>query len=629
MKKTHEVFVNEMKIKNPSISVVGQYSETHQRIKVSCKACNYSWSPTPHTLLAGIGCPACSGRVPIKGKNDFATIHPELLDEWDYLLNEEIGIRPEELTARSGKKVHWKCRECGFDWVATPDRRVSGRGCPNCGRRKQVKSRIKSLISNKGSLAEIHPELLGEWDWEINEKLGLDPKRLTSQSNYMAWWKCKKCRNGWQAVITNRVKGVGCPVCANRKIVVGCNDLTTTHKELLIEWEYEKNKQIGVSPEEVTAGSKRKVFWRCKFCEHVWEAYIYSRTGGTGCPKCSQRWQSSIPEQTIIYYLKKIYPNTISRYKASWLGLSELDIYVPDLFLGIEYDGQAWHQDVEKDHKKNLLCKEHGIRLLHIREPLCPALPDDCWVYIRTDKSLKSIDKMVVDVLNMIKKGIDTDIECDVCFVRDRAEIVLASGYHEVDNSIALIPELKAQWDYELNGGLKPEFFSGGSETKVYWKCLKCNRKWFAAINDRTRGRGCPFCAKKRTVEGETDLRTLYPELMEEWDVERNDAQGVKPEKIAPSSKKEAHWICRVCGWNWKARISNRVYEKAGCPNCWRKRRVLSVQQLTKDGSLIGTYESAAIAGESLGISSQGIRSVCAGHRKSYKSYIWKYIERQ
>ena len=49
------------------------------------------------------------------------------------------------------------------------------------------------------------------------------------------------------------------------------------------EWNYEKNS---ISPEEITAGSKKKVWWKCQTCGYEWQASIGSRTSGRGCPNC-------------------------------------------------------------------------------------------------------------------------------------------------------------------------------------------------------------------------------------------------------------------------------------------------------------------------------------------------------
>jgi len=51
------------------------------------------------------------------------------------------------------------------------------------------------------------------------------------------------------------------------------------------EWHALKNPDL--TPEEVTPGSGKKVWWICKE-GHEWEAVIYSRSRGSGCPVCSQ-----------------------------------------------------------------------------------------------------------------------------------------------------------------------------------------------------------------------------------------------------------------------------------------------------------------------------------------------------
>lgn len=60
----------------------------------------------------------------------------------------------------------------------------------------------------------------------------------------------------------------------------------------------------------------------------------------------------------------------------------EIDIYIendnpPPPGIGIEYDGSHFHQDAERDIKKNSLARQHGVEITHIRERGCPELPDD------------------------------------------------------------------------------------------------------------------------------------------------------------------------------------------------------------------------------------------------------------
>ena len=70
----------------------------------------------------------------ISMKNDFKTIHPYLSDEWDYDKNGDL--RPEQFLPKSGKKVWWKCKECGYEWESTIKSRSNGARCKNCQMKK-------------------------------------------------------------------------------------------------------------------------------------------------------------------------------------------------------------------------------------------------------------------------------------------------------------------------------------------------------------------------------------------------------------------------------------------------------------------------------------------------------------
>ena len=76
----------------------------------------------------------------------------------------------------------------------------------------------------------------------------------------------------------------GCPVCANRMVLAGVNDLATINPELARQWHPTKNGDL--TPRDVLAGSRRKVWWICDQ-GHEWQADVSSRNHGTGCPVCA------------------------------------------------------------------------------------------------------------------------------------------------------------------------------------------------------------------------------------------------------------------------------------------------------------------------------------------------------
>ena len=81
--------------------------------------------------------------------------------------------------------------------------------------------------------------------------------------------------------------------------------------------------------------------------------------------------KTSMPEKAVYFYVLKYFKDAIDNYKIYENRKSEIDIYVPSLRLAIEYDGERWHQDVEKDKKKDLLLKQHDIMIVQFEEPKC------------------------------------------------------------------------------------------------------------------------------------------------------------------------------------------------------------------------------------------------------------------
>jgi len=126
-------------------------------------------------------------------------------------------------------------------------------------------------------------ELLDEWDYNKNV---LKPTEIPKGSKKEIWWMCKN-GHSYMSYTYNRIRGVGCPVCAGKKIVPGFNDLGTLYPELLKDWDYEKNTE---NPMRIAGGSNKKAWWKCHVCGHEWETMVYSRTKMKAkCPKCSKK----------------------------------------------------------------------------------------------------------------------------------------------------------------------------------------------------------------------------------------------------------------------------------------------------------------------------------------------------
>lgn len=111
-----------------------------------------------------------------------------LVREWHPTKNEDL--KPEDVTAKSRKKVWWMCNS-GHGWKATVFNRYKGHGCPyDSGRRIS-----KALEFAK----EWHPTKNGDLEFED----------VIVSYHKKVWWMCA-CGHEWEATVSNRIKGHGC-----------------------------------------------------------------------------------------------------------------------------------------------------------------------------------------------------------------------------------------------------------------------------------------------------------------------------------------------------------------------------------------------------------------------------------
>lgn len=503
----------------------------------------HEWQTAVSNRSKGSGCPYCSGRYAIKGENDLETINPTLAKEWNYEKNNELT--PADVLPSSNKKVWWKC-SAGHEWQAIIANRSKGRKCPYCSSKK--------VLKGENDLETVNPTLAKEWNYMKNGDL--KPNSFSSNSGQKVWWKCNRGHE-WQATIDSRNKGHGCPYCAGQKALKGENDLQTVNPNLSKEWNYEKNN--GLTPMNVLPSSNKKVWWKCKK-SHEWQATITNRNKGIGCPVCNSERNTSFPEYAIVYYLKKYGLDVLHSYRGQGY---ELDIYIPSKKIAIEYDGSFWHKNkTETDLEKNQKCLNDGIILYRIREGLSP-LNDSSIDYVIQEKQ-KDLQKTLQDVLSeVIEKSVDIDLEKDAIDIENLRE------HMEKENSLLFSnPKVAAEWNYEKNGNLKPEHFAVNSHKKVWWKCKK-GHEWQAPIGNRNIGRGCPYCAGQKVLKGENDLETVNPSLAKEWSYEKNI--GLTPADVTPNSHKKVWWKCSN-GHEWQASIGSRN-KGSGCPICRKNKR--------------------------------------------------------
>ncbi len=496
--------VNDLKTLNPELAMEWDAEKNTDRnpedvmpgsgIRVwwKCKE-GHSWDAIINTrAVRGNGCPYCEGRKAWPGFNDLATTMPEVTAQWDYERNGDL--KPTEILSGCDKRVWWKCSR-GHSWKTAVYHRKSGHGCPKC------EALSANLKQGENDLASHDPELASEWDYDKNI---FKPEELSYASKQEIWWRCVH-GHSWKATINARVfRKRGCPYCAGQQVWQGFNDLATTHPELAAEWDYEKN--AGLIPEEVTAGKDMKAWWRCPR-GHSWEAFIYSRKAGSGCPVCSG--------------------NTLLP------GFNDLATVKPELVSEWDYDRNT---DMTPDtvsagtsRKAWWKCdKGHGWR---------------------------------ASIVSRVGGN-----NCPVC-----AGKMVIKGVNDLES---INPLLAGEWDFERNS-VTPDSVTAGSSKKFWWKCSK-GHGWRTTVAARMGGTGCPFCVGKEIMPGLNDLKTMHPDVVDNyWDYGKN--ADVNPNTIASSSKMKVWWKCGK-GHSWKSKVCDAVHN--GCPICSNRRVLVGYNDL-------------------------------------------------
>ena len=334
--------------------------------------CGHEWQTSVKARSNGEKCPICSGARVIAGINDLATLEPLLVKQWskkNKIKPTEVSIGshkkviwrcekghewsdrnypllPTQVTVFANRKAWWKCKDCGREWNTLISTRSGGSKCPYCS----------GYIFLKGfnDLQTTHPEIASEWS---EKNLPLKPDEVNAKSRKNVWWRCSKCGNEWKSVINARVKGTVCPVCAEREVLAGYNDLATTDSQLLSEWDYEQNK---LKPTEVSRTSAKRAWWKCRH-GHSWSMKINERTIlKKGCRFCEQEYLSLFPALAVSYYSNK--KGLKAELGSDRLLGVPLETYIPSEKLAIE-SGSA---DENLEIMKAYMCKQRGIRLIKL-----------------------------------------------------------------------------------------------------------------------------------------------------------------------------------------------------------------------------------------------------------------------
>ena len=507
---------------------------------------DHTWQAMVADRNNGKGCPYCSGRVVIQWENDLKTLNPALAQEWDYELNG--NLIPENMTVNSGQKVWWKCKD-GHKWQARIASRSNGNGCPYCSGRIAIKG--------KNDLLTLNPHLAKEWNYSLNGEL--TPENVTAKSGKKVWWKCQNGHE-WQAVISSRAIGRGCPTC-----MLGCQ---TSFPEYALLY-YLKENGIEAIHSYTGNGYELDIYIPTKKIAIEYDGYYWHKNK---TKKDLDKNAKCKKDGITLYRIREGLPS---------LNDSSIDYLIQSNQKGLS----TVLQIILCEIVKRKVVVDLGRDSIAI-ENLC--------VYTKKESSFLSLNPEISREWNYEKNGnlkpehftansgkkvwwkcknghtwqatIHSRNKGSGCPYCSNQKVL--EGYNDLATRN---PQLAKEWDYTLNGDLTPTMVSLNTHKKVWWKCAS-GHTWQSSIANRNKGKGCPYCSGRYAILGENDLQSVNPALAKEWNYEKNG--DLSPNHILPNSDKKVWWKCKK-GHEWQATVNSRSNGR-GCPYCSKRRKPTS-----------------------------------------------------
>lgn len=285
----------------------------------------------------------------------------------------------EEITsdkAISTDKVYFKCQGCDTEVVSNYSNYKNRKHflCISCTRKKTVsevhknrskeeRKKINKKISQKTKLAmkniptdkrqEMTKKMVSSIDWEKRNKQWQETMLNKTQEEK------KEIYNKVSTSLKQRYKNQG-PWNLTRKY--------PSTRYSTIDCKYYKR---GLH------SSNETIRIKCDNCGQEFETIRMAAArqerehpGYIQCSTCVST-SRSLKEIEIVNYIKSLGVNNIIRNSKSIIAPQEIDIYLPDYNLAIEYNGLYWHseqQGLDKKYhlNKTKVCKEKGIHLIHL-----------------------------------------------------------------------------------------------------------------------------------------------------------------------------------------------------------------------------------------------------------------------
>lgn len=412
--KTHEEYVSELAIKNPTIKVIGRYINASTKIMHYCLKHDVQWETTPSRALEGVGCEICKKE---KFRQSRCKTHQQYVEEVERL-NPNIEVVDDYIDSKTPIKHY--CKKHNIFWNVMPCNVLSGCGCVECGKektsdknsktREQYIAELKIINPNvvmidtyiNATTPIIHKCLIDEYEWYVKPSNLLTGKGCPKCANNIKktneeyvkkvslvnpdievieeyvnsytpiFHKCKKHNIQWKVSPSSILQGCGCLECGIEKLSVS----NTKSHEQYVEELKKINPNIVVIENYIR--SNIPILHKCLIDGNEWYAAPSNILFGNGCPQCNEskgerQIRLWLEDKHIVYEKQKKFEDCRD------IKPLPFDFYLLRYNLCIEFDGKQHYEPIEyfggqknfelqqkHDIIKDEYCKNNGISLLRI-----------------------------------------------------------------------------------------------------------------------------------------------------------------------------------------------------------------------------------------------------------------------
>ena len=319
-----------------------EYIDSLTKVCIICSEHGEFWQ-TPQAHCRGNGCPKCGNmnRGGIKRWdnekfiNEAKKIHG---DKYDYSNVKYIN---------ASTNIEIICLEHGI-FKQTPSNHLNGQGCPKCAGKN---------LSNDEVIRRFNLVHGNFYDYSKVEYHGIHNKVTIICPEH----------GEFKQTPAKHIIGQKCPLCSKInmgiKVRLSENEFINKAKKVHGDLYIYSNIEYKTSHDKIgIICPKHGKFYQ----------YPYDHLQGHGCPKCGNMY--SIGEMDIYQKLvNTIGENNVILHDRTVLTGQEIDIFIPGVNIGIEYNGLYWHsEDKGKDkwyhYLKSKKCQEKNIKLIQIFE---------------------------------------------------------------------------------------------------------------------------------------------------------------------------------------------------------------------------------------------------------------------